>query len=55
MDEIRADRLIAKHGSFCAALFHIIYKWPKAKKYQEHPELIPSLEHLVRVNAIKGT
>lgn len=54
MDEIRAERLIAKHGSTCDALFYIIYKWPKAEKYQEHPELIPSLEHLVRLNATGG-
>ena len=54
MDEIRAERLIAKHGSTCDALLAIVYKWPKAKKYQKNPELIPSLEYLVRVNAVKG-
>ena len=45
MDEVRAENLIKKHGD--NALLVIIDKWPKMKKYQEKPELIPSLEYLI--------
>jgi len=46
MDEVRADRLIEKHGK--NSLFVIIHKWPQKKKYKDKPKLIPSLEYLVR-------
>ena len=46
MDEVRADRLTEKHGK--NALLVIIHEWPQAKKYKDKPELIPSLEYLVR-------
>ena len=46
MDEVRADRLTEKHGK--NSLLVIIYEWPQKKKYKDKPELIPSLEHLVR-------
>ena len=45
MDEVRAENIIKKHGD--NALLVIIDKWPKMKKYEEKPELIPSLEYLV--------
>ena len=47
MDEVRADRLIEKHGK--NALLVIIHDWPQKRKYKENPELIPSLEYLVRI------
>lgn len=47
MDEVRADRLIEKHGK--NALLVIIHDWPQKRKYKEKPELIPSLEYLVRI------
>ena len=47
MDEVRADRLTEKHGK--NALLVIIQKWPRMKKYKDKPELIPSLEYLVRM------
>ena len=46
MDEVRADRLTEKHGK--NALLVIIHKWPQMKKYKDKPELIRSLEYLVR-------
>ena len=46
MDEVRADRLIEKHGK--NSLLVIIHDWPQKKKYKDKPELIPSLEYLVR-------
>ena len=46
MDEVRVDRLIDKHGK--NALLVIIREWPQKKKYKDKPELIPSLEYLVR-------
>lgn len=46
MDEVRADRLTEKHGK--NALLVIIHEWPQKKKYKDKPELIPSLEYLVR-------
>lgn len=46
MDEVRADRLIGKHGK--NALLVIIQEWPQKNKYKDKPELIPSLEYLVR-------
>ena len=45
MDEVRAQRLIDDYGK--NALFVIIYKWPKMKKYERKPELLPGLEYLV--------
>ena len=45
MDEVRAERLMEKHG--CNALLNIIQMWPQLEKYQKNPELIPSLEYLV--------
>ena len=47
MDEVRVDRLSEKHGK--NALLVIIHKWPQMKKYKDKPELIPSLEYLVRM------
>ena len=47
MDEVRADRLTEKHGK--NALLVIIYEWPRTEKYKDKPELIPSLEYLVRM------
>ena len=47
MDEVRADRLIEKHGK--NALLVIIHDWPQKRKYKEKPELIPSLEYLVSI------
>ena len=46
MDEVRVDRLTEKHGK--NSLLVIIHEWPQAKKYKDKPELIPSLEYLVR-------
>lgn len=46
MDEVRADRLTEKHGK--NVLLVIIHQWPQTKKYKDKPELIPSLEYLVR-------
>ena len=48
MDEVRADRLIEKHGK--NSLLVIIHEWPQKKKYKDKPELIPSLEYLVRMS-----
>ena len=48
MDEVRTDRLIEKHGK--NALLVIVHEWPQRKKYKDKPELIPSLEYLVRIN-----
>ena len=47
MDEVRADWLTEKHGK--NTLVVIIHEWPQMKKYKEKPELIPSLEYLVRM------
>ena len=47
MDEVRAGRLLEKHGK--NALLVIIHDWPQKRKYQDKPELIPSLEYLVRI------
>ena len=49
MDQIRAERLINQHGA--NALFIVIHKWPK--EYKEHPELLPSLERLVRKKLVQ--
>ena len=46
MDEVRADRLTERYGK--NSLLVIIREWPQKKKYKEKPELIPSLEYLVR-------
>lgn len=46
MDEVRADQLIKKYGK--NTLLVIIHEWPQKRKYKEKPELIPSLEYLVR-------
>jgi len=53
MDEVRADRLIEKHGK--NSLLVIIHEWPQKKKYKDKPELIPSLEYLVRTLFLIGT
>ena len=47
MDEVRADRLIEKHEN--NTLLVIIRDWPQQRKYREKPELIPSLEYLVKI------
>ena len=46
MDEVRADQLIEKHGK--NSLLVIIHEWPRKKQYKDKPELVPSLEYLVR-------
>lgn len=48
MDEVRIDRLIAKHGK--DTLLVIICDWPISEKYKDKPELIASLEYLVRID-----
>ena len=45
MDEVRTERLMAKHGK--DALLVIIRDWPASGKYKDKPELVASLEHLV--------
>lgn len=45
MDEVRIERLLAKHGK--DALLVIIRDWPKSEKYKNEPELVTSLEYLV--------
>ena len=47
MDEVRTDRLIAKHGK--DMLLVIIRDWPASEKYKDKPELVASLEYLVCV------
>ena len=51
MDQVRAERLINQHGA--NALFVVIHKWPNIKEYKEHPELLPSLERLVRKKLVQ--
>ena len=45
MDEVRTDRLSAKHGK--DTLLVIIRDWPADEKYKDKPELVASLEYLV--------
>ena len=47
MDEVRTDRLLAKHDR--DALLVIIRDWPNSEKYKGKPELVASLEYLVCV------
>ena len=50
MDEVRTDRLIAKHGK--DTILVMIRDWPASKKYKEKTELVASLEYLVSINSI---
>ena len=45
MDEVRIERLMAKHGK--NTLVVIIHSWPASEKYKGKPELLSSLEYLV--------
>lgn len=45
MDEVRTDRLLAKHGK--DTILILIRDWPKSEKYKGKPELVVSLEYLV--------
>ncbi|KAK2556753.1 hypothetical protein P5673_021312 [Acropora cervicornis] len=45
MDEVRIERLLAKHGK--DALLVIIRDWPVSGKYKGQPELVASLEYLI--------
>lgn len=45
MDEIRTDRLLAKHGK--DTILVLIRDWPNSKKYKGKAELVVSLEYLV--------
>ena len=45
MDEVRIQRLLAKHGK--DTLLVIIRDWPASEKYNDKPELVASLEYLV--------
>ncbi|XP_068728318.1 transient receptor potential cation channel subfamily V member 5-like [Montipora capricornis] len=45
MDEVRTDRLSAKHGK--DTLLVIIRDWPADEKYKDKPELVASLEYLI--------
>ncbi|KAK2556750.1 Transient receptor potential cation channel subfamily V member 4, partial [Acropora cervicornis] len=45
MDEVRADCLMEKYGK--NVLLVIIHEWPQRRKYQEKPEVLPSLEYLI--------
>lgn len=45
MDEIRTDRLLAKHGK--DTILVLIRDWPNSEKYKGKPELVVSLEYLV--------
>ena len=47
MDEVRTDRLMAKYGK--DSLLVIIRDWPVSEKYKDKPEMVASLEYLVRV------
>ena len=47
MDEVRTDRLVAKHGK--ETLLVIIRDWPVSEKYKSKPEMVASLEYLVGV------
>lgn len=45
MDEIRAERLLEKHGR--DTLLVIIRDWPANEKYKDKHEMVASLEYLV--------
>ena len=45
MDEVRTERLMAKHGK--DTLLVIIRDWPASEKYKNKLELVASLEYLV--------
>lgn len=45
MDEVRTDRLLAKHGK--DTILILIRDWPNSEKYKGKPELVVSLEYLV--------
>ena len=45
MDEVHADCLMEKYGKNVLPV--IIHKWPQRRKYEEKPEVLPSLEYLV--------
>lgn len=47
MDEIRIDRLLARHGR--DTLCVIIRDWPANKRYKDSLTLVASLEYLVCV------
>ena len=47
MDEVRTDRLMAKYGK--DSLLVIIRDWPVSGKYKDKPEMVASLEYLVRL------
>ena len=48
MDEVRIERLMAKHGR--DTLLVILRHWPTSEKYKDKPELVASLEYLVCMN-----
>lgn len=45
MDEVRTDRLLAKHGK--DTILVLIRDWPNSEKYKGKHELVVSLEYLV--------
>ena len=47
MDEVRTERLMAKHGK--DTLCVIIRDWPTSENYKQRPELVASLEYLVGI------
>ena len=47
MDEIRINRLLARHGR--DTLCVIIRDWPGNKRYKDRPTLVANLEYLVCV------
>ena len=47
MDEVRIERLMARHGK--DALRVLIRDWPATEKYKDKLELVASLEYLVCV------
>ena len=46
MDEVRIERLMTKHGR--DTLCVIIRDWPATEKCKDKPELVASLDYLVR-------
>lgn len=47
MDEVRTYRLLEKHGK--DTILILIHDWPNSAKYKGKPELVVSLEYLVRM------
>ena len=45
MDEVRTERLMARHGK--DTLCVLIRDWPVSEKYKNEPELVACLEYLV--------